>query len=99
MQNRRICPDSLSKLLATCAIWLFAVGHVLPVTIVQGTPFSGWIGVRDLLWDDFPRLANRAWTHSLDAQDWLELAFFAFLPLFWLGIAGFFLMERSRPRT
>jgi len=99
MGKRGISSDSLSKLLAECAIGLFAVGHFLPMTIVENHRFTGWKAIRDIVWEGLPRVREHAWTYSLDAEDWLELAFFAFLPLFWLGIAGFFLLARSRPRT
>jgi hypothetical protein len=89
----------LSKLLAAGAIALFAVGHALPINIVQDVPRTGWEVSREMLWYDLPRLAERAWTCRLDAYDWLKLAVVSFLPLFCLGIASFLLMARSRPRT
>jgi hypothetical protein len=101
MQNRQMYADGFSKLLAVCAIGLFAAGHVLPVFIERQRTIEairGWEVVKgcgEVFYDWAIGVLRNS---RFDPSECLGLFLSLFLPLFWLGVAGFFLTERSRPR-
>jgi hypothetical protein len=95
MQKRRISADVLSKVLAVGAIGLFAIGHFLPFGLHDN--LNGWRLVTlivEFFWESF----GNAWANKPPQGHWQELLFVVFLPLFVIGVAGFFAAARSRPR-
>jgi hypothetical protein len=89
--------NAWSNVLAACAIALFAIGHFLPVFEIDDVEFDGWKLVAMLI-EYFRPVAADAWAKQLDQEVWFVLVAALFLPLFLIGVAGFFATARRHPR-